>query len=397
MSLLNDALRAAEQRQNRPNVAGAYTGQGQPAETPRRWIVPVLALLLIAAVAVAVYGLFFRAQVATVQASAPVESESARTAVPKPEAEAVAPDTVSTALEPAITPQSSSKPKPAPVAQAEPDAQSKPSGQPALETQPEPEEKTEQHSAEVTVTAPETSGETIKATQPLSTEPRPEPTPTPADAEPVTPTAKVAVTKPEAEAPAVKQVRETPATIDRRVSRDIARLLRAGEARQAEQALRNLLSAQAAPLSREAYARTMLLQDTPERALPWVSGAEAEAYPALRLLHARALLATGRLQEAVKTLIRDVPPVAQNTEYRITLATLLQQAGQNIEAARHWSALIAVDDSRPAWWVGLAIALEAQGEAAGAVKAYAQAAKLPGLSPSLADYVRNRLTLLQAG
>ncbi|WP_148312749.1 hypothetical protein [Marinobacter similis] len=115
------------------------------------------------------------------------------------------------------------------------------------------------------------------------------------------------------------------------------------------------------------------------------------------MLRARALLSMGRLNEAVTTLSQDVPPVADNIEYRITLATLTQQAGQNVEAARHWSALIAVDDSQPAWWVGLAIALEAGGQAAGALKAYTQAAQLPGLSPSLADYVRNRMTLLQAG
>ncbi|MBQ93461.1 MAG: MSHA biogenesis protein MshN, partial [Marinobacter sp.] len=87
----------------------------------------------------------------------------------------------------------------------------------------------------------------------------------------------------------------------------------------------------------------------------------------------------------------------QNVEYRVTLATLLQQAGRNTEAARHWSALIAEDDSRAAWWVGLAIALETGGEINSAVRAYSEAVQLPGLSPSLADYVRERLKSLQAG
>ena len=44
MSLLNDALRAAEQRQNRPEVAAAYAGQSQSRGRPRSglWAVVLL-------------------------------------------------------------------------------------------------------------------------------------------------------------------------------------------------------------------------------------------------------------------------------------------------------------------------------------------------------------------
>ncbi len=76
---------------------------------------------------------------------------------------------------------------------------------------------------------------------------------------------------------------------------------------------------------------------------------------------------------------------------------LLQQAGQADEAAGHWSELIAYDDSQATWWLGLAIALETGGRINSAVRAYAQAAVLPGLAPSLADYARERLNALQAG
>ena len=91
-----------------------------------------------------------------------------------------------------------------------------------------------------------------------------------------------------------------------------------------------------------------------------------------------------------------MPAVNQNAEYRVT--------GDPAAAGRpqyrrcpHWSALIAEDDSRATWWVGLAIALETGDEINSAVRAYSQAAQLPGLSPSLADYVRERLKSLQAG
>lgn len=370
MSLLNDALRAAEQRQNRPEVTGAYTGQHQQQPAQRRWLVPLMILLLVLAVAVAVYGLYFRAGAQpgvplTEEPQAPIESRTV-----------VADEARQTEVSSPV-PNSESEPKPEPQPEpkqilVEAPTQSAPELAETPEQTPAPREPDE---PVVTRTATQTRS------QPVSPSPK---------AEPVRP-------KEETAEPVVKTVRETPEAIDRRVSRDLARLLRAGESRAAEQKLADLVATQAAPLSREVYARAMLVQDAPERALPWVSGADAESHPALRLLRARALLPLGRLNEAVATLNQNVPPVAEHIEYRITLATLEQQAGQSVEAARHWSALIAVDDSRPAWWVGLAIALEAQGEASGAVKAYAQAAKLPGLSPSLADYVRNRLTLLQAG
>ena len=204
---------------------------------------------------------------------------------------------------------------------------------------------------------------------------------------------------PSSSAPAskVKQIRETPEAIDLRVSRELTSLLRSGKTRDAEQRLRELAASQPATASREVFARGMLVQGMPDRALAWLPAAVADAHAGLRLLRARALHARGDLSGAIATLERQVPTDGQNTEYRVTLATLLQQAGRSTEAARHWSVLIARDDSRATWWVGLAIALETGGEVRGAVRAYGQAAQLPGLSPSLADYVRERLKTLQAG
>ena len=157
------------------------------------------------------------------------------------------------------------------------------------------------------------------------------------------------------------------------------------------------MAEQAAPASREVFARQMLVQGMPERALAWLPAYLSESQVDLRLLRARALHATGDLEGALSTLEQEVPPVAVDPGYRVTLATMLQQAGRSTDAARHWSLLIAEDDSRAAWWVGLGIALETGGETDSAVRAYTQAAQLPGLSPSLAEYVRERLRSLQAG
>lgn len=378
MSLLNDALRAAEQRQNRPDVAAAYTGQARTQQRQRRWLLPVLVLLIAISVAIAGYAVLF-----TNNTPAPVAAEPmpVQTAVPAPEAE---PEAVS-----APTPE-----------MAEPSV---------VEERPEPAvaEKVAQKNQTPEPEVVEAEPPKLDNAAPAAELPSEQPTPIEKPVADAKRTAKVPApddqgqadekSQAPSQAPVVKQARETPQAVDLQVSRELTKLLRVGDSRAAEQRLAEIASQQSAPVSREVYARAMLVQERPERALRWLSGAEAQTYPALRLLQARALLAIGELEKAVAVLMMDIPPAQSHAEYRITLATLLQQSGDSVEAARHWSALISVDDSQPAWWVGLAIALESRGEVGGAVKAYAQAAQLPGLSPSLADYVRDRLKTLQAG
>ena len=380
MSLLNDALRAAEQRQNRPEVAAAYAGQSQSLGRPRSVFWPVVLLFAAGLVGASVFWFMTRtgseempveviASPAPKTTMAPPIDQDAGTEKSSTDSQSV--DGGQETIEPAVSGNEN-----------EPVSQLPPAPEPPAVVQPEPK--------------------AMEAAETVVSEPAPEPvrrqTSNPEDAvsEPV-----VAESKPaqetEAPTPSVKQVRETPEAIDRRVSRELASLLRGGDAREAEQKLQELAATQAAIASREVFARQMLVQEMPDRALAWLPESVTNGDAGLRLLRARALHAKGRLPDAIAALELSVPAVRQNVEYRVTLATLLQQAGRNTEAARHWSALIAEDDSRAAWWVGLAIALETGGEINSAVRAYSQAAQLPGLSPSLADYVRERLKSLQAG
>lgn len=358
MSLLNDALRAAEQRQSRPEVAAAYAGQSQSRPRPRYGLWVVIVFLVAGAVGASAFWLMTGTgnEDIPVHVSAPPAQEAGT----ELQLESVAGnDNTVEASQPA--------PEPPVVVQSEPEAR-----------------------------------EVAEAVEPQKPEPEPEPVraeapePEPAVTTPVVAEAETAQES-EAPTPPIKQVRETPEAIDRRVSRELASLLRSGETRQAEQTLQELASAHAATASREVFARQMLVQEMPDRALAWLPESVTSGDAGLRLLRARALHAKGSLPEALATLESSVPAVRQAVEYRVTLATLLQQAGRTTDAARHWSALIAEDDSRAAWWVGLAIALETGGETNSAVRAYSQAAQLPGLSPSLANYVRERLKALQAG
>ena len=358
MSLLNDALRAAEQRQNRPEVAAAYAGQPQSRPHPRFGLRVVIVFLVAGAVGASAFWLMTRTgnEDIPVHVSAPPAQEAGT----ELQLESVAEnDNTAEASQPA--------PEPQVVVQSEPEAR-----------------------------------EVAEAIEPQKPEPEPEPVrveapePEPAVTTPVVAEAETAQES-EAPTPPIKQVRETPEAIDRRVSRELASLLRSGEPRQAEQMLQELANVQVATASREVFARQMLVQEMPDRALAWLPESVTSGDAGLRLLRARALHAKGSLPEALATLESSVPAVRQAVEYRVTLATLLQQAGRTTDAARHWSALIAEDDSRAAWLVGLAIALETGGETNSAVRAYSQAAQLPGLSPSLANYVRERLKALQAG
>lgn len=358
MSLLNDALRAAEQRQNRPEVAAAYGGQSQSRRGSRYGFWVVIVFLVAGAVGASAFWLMTRTgnEDMPVHVSAPPAQEAGTELQLE---SVVGNDNTAEASQPA--------PEPPVVVQSEPEAR-----------------------------------EVAEAVEPQKPEPEPEPVRAEApESEPAvtTPVVAEAETTLESEAPTppIKQVRETPEAIDRRVSRELASLLRSGEPRQAEQMLQELANVQVATASREVFARQMLVQEMPDRALAWLPESVTSGDAALRLLRARALHAKGSLPEALATLESSVPAVRQAVEYRVTLATLLQQAGRTTDAARHWSALIAEDDSRAAWWVGLAIALETGGETNSAVRAYSQAAQLPGLSPSLANYVRERLKALQAG
>ena len=316
------ALRASVRRWTRPELGASYAGQSQSRPRPRYGFWVVIVFLVAGAVGASAFWLMTGTgnEGIPVQVSAPPAQEAGT----ELQLESVAGnDNTAEASQPA--------PEPPVVVQSEPEAREVAEAVEPQKPEPEP----------VRAEAPE-----------------PEPavtTPVVAEAEPTQ--------ESEAPTPPIKQVRETPEAIDRRVSRELASLLRSGEPRQAEQMLQELANVQVATASREVFARQMLVQEMPNRALAWLPESVTSGEAALRLLRARALHAKGSLPEALATLESSVPAVRQAVEYRVTLATLLQQAGRTTDAARHWSALIAGDASRAAWWVGLAIALETGGEA----------------------------------
>lgn len=403
MSLLNDALRAAEQRQERPDIPAAYPGQGNAgvASGSRRRGTIIAVTVLLVALGLGGYGWLVLGSESDSVASrssgtvAGVEPAAGAPAVLSGEAKADRGDTDRAVI-------------------GRQDEQGGASAAPAVAqiNDLNPAEPVEKATAPVVASTVAAHGEApVARTGPKpGPEPAPKPEPVSDKSAAVEPQPVPSATRGQASViengnargeepatPSVKQARETPEAVDRRTSREIERLIATGQWNEAGQVLTALTGRQTAPRSRGTMAKALLVDGEPGRALAWLPAEVADGYPSLRLLRGRALLEQGNLEAAVATLEARVPAVDGNAEYRVTLATLLQQQGRSQEAARHWAELIAWDDGHGPWWVGLGIALESQGERASATRAYQQAAALPGLPRSLADYVRQRLQSLGAG
>ena len=368
MSLLNNALREAEERQRRPDVTGAYTGAVQEGRSGNRWLIMLIFLLALALAAVGIYWF------AIVDSSPPGITQK-RDIVSVEEGQVERPTAVTPET---VEPRKLGEP-PMPVSEVMERAAPKKVETAAAPT-PAPE-------------APESKAP--EPTSPESTSPEPEapeaqvassPEPSPKASQPET-----------GQAPVIKATPQSPLAIDRESARELEALIASGRMVEAERRLAILTQTQVAPRSRFVVARALVVDGEISRGLDWLPKRASASDSSLRMLRARALHADGRLAAAVATLESDIPEVAELPEYRVTLATLLQQQGQGQEAAAQWAELIAWDDSRAPWWVGLALALEDQGEMRGATRAYEQAAALPGLSPALADYVQRRLQSLRAG
>lgn len=373
MSLLNNALKAAEQRQGRPVTPSAYTGHSSVARRRRSWgsALCVAAVILGAGVG----GYFF------LSPSAPDETiaTAAASELHTPTVSEAEPVIHVATVEPVADPLPASARNPdghPPQEPVTPTVTDEPKVSQSSLGQPQP------GTAASRMTVAE-----VRVPAPASSQPQEE--------------AVVAVDQPEERLRTtpvdIKQARKTPEQRDRDTRDELENLIDRGDLGAAERVLAALTEEQAGPLSRYTVARSLLVSGEPDKALRWVPEGFVSSYPDLRLIRARALLAKHNLDAAVSTLSASVPPVRGHVEYRVTLATLLQQQGRNGAAAGHWAELIAWDDSQAPWWVGLAIALEGRGDLPAARRAYEQAAVLPGLAPSLADYVRQRLQTLRAG
>lgn len=103
---------------------------------------------------------------------------------------------------------------------------------------------------------------------------------------------------------------------------------------------------------------------------------------------ARLQAARGDADGAAATLLGGVEGRGVDAEYRATLAALLMRLDRHAEAARHYSRALELQPDQGTWWMGLGLALEAQGQIGGAQSAFRRALATGGLPDRMEAFVR---------
>ncbi|WP_018953478.1 tetratricopeptide repeat protein [Thioalkalivibrio sulfidiphilus] len=145
--------------------------------------------------------------------------------------------------------------------------------------------------------------------------------------------------------------------------------------------------------ARESLA-TLLASDAREQeamALLQAGLREAPARSESRVLLARLMAGRNDLDGAVALLEAG----AGDAETLAALAALYQRQGRAEAAVAAYRRALSARNDVGGWWVGLGIALESAGSAAGAPQAYRRALALGGVDPRLTDYAQSRILALE--
>lgn len=194
---------------------------------------------------------------------------------------------------------------------------------------------------------------------------------------------------------AIKQLPQSPEARDERLALALERLLIEGREEEAGQRLESEVArGDEMPRAHAAMARYYLAQERLTEARRWLPMSLVESDFGLRLLRGRIILLEDGAMAALQYLVPGHPTASQAPDYIATLAALYQQTGQHQDAGKHWLALLDTDSQRPDYWLGLALALDAQDEIKAARLAYAEALALPQMSPRLRTFAQSRLDAL---
>jgi MSHA biogenesis protein MshN len=197
-----------------------------------------------------------------------------------------------------------------------------------------------------------------------------------------------------------------PPSFERVPSRQIAdssylealRLQRGGRAPEAIEKLREALALDADHVrARERLAR-LLTADGRLGAAIRVLREGRERDPSrsdLARFEARLLLEGGLIDEAITVLESALPEGHIAPEHQAFLAALLQQRGDHVRASELYRVSVLEDASHAAWWLGLAISLDAQSKGDEALPAFRRALALGGLNPAARSYTAERVHSLE--
>ena len=187
----------------------------------------------------------------------------------------------------------------------------------------------------------------------------------------------------------------TPEQEDRQTAKAADRLLRNGRALDAEDLLRQyLVEHPGAVHSQISYAHLLIRAGRTAQAAQILELVDGQASVELKQLKARLLHSQGQVQAALALLRQNPPALAEQPDYHAFMAALHSEQSQFAEAVAVYARLVGVRPRRADWWAGMGIALEGEGQADGARRAYDQALALGGLHPELQAYVTTRRQVL---
>jgi Tfp pilus assembly protein PilF len=205
------------------------------------------------------------------------------------------------------------------------------------------------------------------------------------------------------EKPAIKNVKTmlslSPAQLDKKTSVEAHQLIRIGKYEEAEKKLWQIVDGYPAARESRILLVTLLLGQQRLQLARQQLQAGLSYYPqdrSLQKLHARMVMAGGDLDSALAILNNMQINVPVDSEHVDLLAVVTQRSGDHQQALQLYHQLVQFDPGRAPWWVGLAISMEALGQASSARAAYLRASRLPIDNAALKDYIQVRLAALPA-
>jgi MSHA biogenesis protein MshN len=106
---------------------------------------------------------------------------------------------------------------------------------------------------------------------------------------------------------------------------------------------------------------------------------------------ARIAVERGHAEEAWAILQKYMASGEKNADYQGFAGVLLQRLKKPREAAAHYRAALQLSPNDARWWLGLGLALEADGQAAEARSAFQRARGTPGLTADMAAVIETKL------
>lgn len=191
-----------------------------------------------------------------------------------------------------------------------------------------------------------------------------------------------------------KQAQLTPSQQDMQLA-DLARnLIRRGDSYRAEDLLQDFISRQPDAIRSGRLLASLWLSQQRYQAAESLLLELLAKYPGdieLRLQRGQLLLARGDAAAAVDWLMSASPNIDQYPQYYELLGLAARKNQQYALSEQTYRGLLATDERRGDWLVGLGIALDAQARTAEARQVYRQAVQARTISAALKQYAQQRL------